>query len=216
MTNPREITSRHELLRFVSKLVKIFDRAFFYGSLERHITKIGIFTKDDDDAGRYSIAYYRVEKNELHIGLDVRAANGRRATTFNYAATVVHEMLHGFYANYECGCKFCEKRSRKGVNGRQGHENSSHGPMWLNAMRRIEQAVEKEFGNGRKFDCGIKVSLMLEMRKSRWQPRRDQFERWDVEYCEVGSREVDGWEDLVPNQDEEEEEEEDSYDLLGP
>lgn len=103
-------------------------------------------------------------------------------------------MLHGFYSNFACRCAFCKKRSRKGVNGRQGDPSSNHGPLFLNAMRQIELAMEKEFGNGRKFDCAIKDGLRLEMRKSRWQPRRDQVE----------VRLWMGWEDLVPDAKEEE------------
>lgn len=211
VTHPREFSSRADLLRFVMKIVKIYDQAFYYGSLEKHIKKIAIYTRQHE-MGEYSKAYFDVEDNELHINIDA-TYDGKPGTTYDFAATIVHEMLHGFYSNFSCQCAFCKKRSKKSVNGRAGDPSSSHGPLFLTAMRHIEWAMEREFGNGRKFDCGIQDSLRLEMRKSRWQPRRDQFERWGVKYFELGDEAVDGWEDLVPNAEEEEEEE--RFDLLG-
>ena len=148
-----------------------------------------VYTRNDQQ-GTTTSGFYVKLIHALCINLDNPDEDGETVLTSDYAAVVVHEMLHGFLNHFACSCAFCIGK-RKYRHGRSGTPGSEHGPLFLNALRAIEEAMQDEYCS--EFDTRIFVSLRLEMLKTGWQPRSDQFERWGLEYFELDDEGV--WED---------------------
>jgi len=149
--NLYEPKNTHDLRVFFD----IFNDFFFNGVLAGHC-KMGFFEPrpgDDSYSAFCETEYpqfvhdprYRVERPGSHLAIEKKNKTFRKKYSPEeririYQSSLIHEMLHAFFAIYTCICDWCAQKNEGYLLVGNGHEEP-----WLAAAYAIEQANKTVF-----------------------------------------------------------------------
>ncbi|KAJ5038845.1 uncharacterized protein L3040_006524 [Drepanopeziza brunnea f. sp. 'multigermtubi'] len=179
-----EIENEYDLTRLASSFFPLFDKAFFFGVLRRGMhpsLPILTYNSADQDEG-----FYSHKQRQIQLNLNVEPPHGTSVGQ-RQLCVLLHEMLHAFLEIYACGCRECRKRAAAGAG--MGVGESGHGKEWCSAMSALQGALQD--GVRWDVDCGIQVSVAIEVRASGWGPRGDLLRRWGVDEEQL-SQDIEG------------------------
>ncbi|CZT09151.1 uncharacterized protein RCO7_04033 [Rhynchosporium graminicola] len=168
-----EVSSTRESKNLMNTYFLIFDQAFFCKLLGKDLKKrIVIYDDHQNDA---SLGYYK--DGIIHINMTIQDRTGPLGE--KQLAVLLHEMLHAFLDLYTCNCSKCEKRTAD----QGGFGATGHGSTWANSMIYLQKSLARQVGWD--VDCGVERGVYTEMNASGWQPRPEQFERWNIKSSHV-------------------------------
>jgi len=167
--------SESEVRKLMTVWLPVLDEIFFFGKVKPHlIGGVRVYHKPHKHVeGMHDIIKARIEINTA------RWEDRPMRAEYHFINTLLHEMLHAFFAVFTCGRKrCCYRKLRKDPDW--GYKGQGHGSAWCNAMIKIQENFKEMVPW--HVGCGMAVSVMTEMQDERleWQPTEEQLRRWGL------------------------------------
>lgn len=152
--------SESEVHELMEVWLSVLDEIFFFRKVKPYLTGgIGDYHKPYKHIeGQHNPTKARIEVNTAHWEYRPQRAE------YHFINTLLHEMLHAFFAVFTCERKrCCYRKMRKDPDW--GYKGQGHGSAWCNAMISIQRNFEEMVRW--HVDCGMAASVMMEMQDKR-------------------------------------------------
>ena len=176
LKNPEgNVNQEDGLADFLDYSLSILDKVFFFGLVQEVVPRVALFATNERPAGTglhpNAGAVWLPETSIIYFNKSVRADEKE------IISNLLHEMCHVFLETFSCPFRKCSQTVGAVHNI---HGATGHGPIFCNAISRIQDAMTRELGW--QANCGIDRAVQTEMRASQWEPTEKQLVRWHLEH----------------------------------